>query len=313
MLKIPRLRLQSTSLYYFDAVRRERSIRAASRQLNVAASAINRQILSLESEIEAPLFDRLPSGMRLTAAGELLARHVMNVLRDAERFRFEIGALRGLHRGHVEILSLEGLCHHLIPATIGMMEKRYSGVTVGVGILGSEYIPTAIAEGEAHLGLAFQMPKRADLRQLVSIRVPLGIVVPARSKIADRGWITLKDLNNEKIILPKANFANRDQLRQAGLEGQAQYECGSIELMKQLVLRGLGVVLMTRIGFESEIQNGQLIHVPIQKDNAYIYSELCLFARSSTILPASAEMFAFFLTQILESTSGQIPHNSPHL
>jgi hypothetical protein len=60
------MRIHSSAIHYFDAVRRAGSIREASRRLNVASSAVNRQILKLEAEIGAPLFDRLPGGLKLT-------------------------------------------------------------------------------------------------------------------------------------------------------------------------------------------------------------------------------------------------------
>ncbi|MGV8378248.1 LysR family transcriptional regulator, partial [Pseudomonas aeruginosa] len=75
----------------------------AARRLNVASSAVNRQILKLEDEIGAPLFDRLPGGLRLTGAGEIFARHVTVVLQDMERVRSELDALQGLRTGHVEV------------------------------------------------------------------------------------------------------------------------------------------------------------------------------------------------------------------
>ena len=71
-----RLKFHSVAVTYFDMVRRCESIREAARRLNVASSAVNRQILKLEDDIGAPLFDRLNSGLRLTPAGELFARHI---------------------------------------------------------------------------------------------------------------------------------------------------------------------------------------------------------------------------------------------
>ncbi|PKM03292.1 MAG: LysR family transcriptional regulator, partial [Gammaproteobacteria bacterium HGW-Gammaproteobacteria-6] len=101
-----KLRIHSPAIHYFDMVRRCQSIREASRRLNVASSAVNRQILKLEDEIGAPLFERLPGGLRLTAAGEIFARHVIVVLQDAERVRSELDALQGLRTGHVEIATV---------------------------------------------------------------------------------------------------------------------------------------------------------------------------------------------------------------
>ncbi|MDJ0929774.1 LysR family transcriptional regulator [Breoghania sp.] len=74
------MRIHSSALQYFDAVRRAGFIREAARRLNVAPSAVNRQILRLEAEIGTALFDRNPSGVTLTSAGEILAHHVIVVL-----------------------------------------------------------------------------------------------------------------------------------------------------------------------------------------------------------------------------------------
>ena len=51
------VRIHAAALYYFDAVRRAGSVRAAARQLNVASSAVNRQILKLERELGTPVFE----------------------------------------------------------------------------------------------------------------------------------------------------------------------------------------------------------------------------------------------------------------
>ena len=86
------LRIHSSAIRYFDAVRRAQSIREAARQLNVASSAVNRLIIKLEEEIGEPLFHRLPSGLVLTPIGEALARHVITVFQDLERTGAEIMA-----------------------------------------------------------------------------------------------------------------------------------------------------------------------------------------------------------------------------
>ena len=63
--------MHAAVLRYFDQVARLGSIRRAAEALHVASSAVNRQIIKLEAEIGTPLFERLRSGVRLTAAGEL--------------------------------------------------------------------------------------------------------------------------------------------------------------------------------------------------------------------------------------------------
>src|SRR5271163_1116718 len=114
-MKPAKLRIHAASLRYFDAVRRAGSIREAARRLNVASSAVNRQILKLEAELGTPLFERLPGGLKLSSAGEVLTRHVAIVLRDAERARSELDALKGIKTGRVELIAVEGLSADFLP------------------------------------------------------------------------------------------------------------------------------------------------------------------------------------------------------
>ena len=67
--------VQSAALKYFLEVARAGSIAEASQRLNIAPSAISRQISKLEAEIGVALFERRARGMNLSAAGELLAAH----------------------------------------------------------------------------------------------------------------------------------------------------------------------------------------------------------------------------------------------
>ncbi len=89
--------LHSRLLKYLDEVARLGSIRKASVRLNVASSAINRQILALENELGTPIFERMPRRLRLTATGEVLIAHVRETLKGHQRVEAHIEALEGSH------------------------------------------------------------------------------------------------------------------------------------------------------------------------------------------------------------------------
>jgi DNA-binding transcriptional LysR family regulator len=291
-----RPRIHAAGIHYFDAVRRARSIREAARRLNVASSAVNRQILKLEAEIGTLLFERLSTGLRLTAAGEVLARHVVTVLRDVERVRFDLEALEGLRAGHVELVTLEGFCHRIVPAAIGALLRSHPRISIGTTLMDSAAIPAALIAGDAHLGLAFEVKRRPELRQLAMARLPLGAVMRPDSPLAGRPWVALRDCAGLPLVLPKENFANRDQLQpllyQAGLGAQGQFEAGSVELMRQLALGGLGIAFMTRVGLEAELEAGRLVHVPLRHNQKPVVSELGLYARAGHARSGAVEAFA---------------------
>ena len=91
------------TLRYVDAVARAGSIRRAAETLAITSTALNRRILALEEELGAPIFERLPHGVRLSTAGELLIRHIRDQLSDIERVKSQIADLSGVRRGRALI------------------------------------------------------------------------------------------------------------------------------------------------------------------------------------------------------------------
>ncbi|HYP91370.1 MAG TPA: LysR family transcriptional regulator, partial [Polyangiaceae bacterium] len=80
---LQRWRLQPPSIFsYLDAVAHHGSIRKAADALHIASSALNRRILDLEADVGSPLFERLPRGVRATAAGELFLAYVRRSLKE---------------------------------------------------------------------------------------------------------------------------------------------------------------------------------------------------------------------------------------
>ena len=113
----------SRFIRYFLAVGELGSIRKAADVLNVSASAIDRQILNVEADIGMSLFERLPSGLRLTAAGEIMMASGKRWRKEQAGVRAQMEDLRGLKRGHVDIAVIDALAKGFLPATIQHIVK----------------------------------------------------------------------------------------------------------------------------------------------------------------------------------------------
>ncbi len=290
-----KLHIHAPAIHYFDMVRRCHSIREAARRLNVASSAVNRQILKLEDEIGAPLFDRLPGGLRLTGAGEIFARHVTVVLQDMERVRSELDALQGLRTGHVEIATIEAVTSDLLPCVLKAMRERYPDITVGVTLLGSQAIPEAVSSGAVDLGLAFALPRSArpatGQRRPFPPRchrlpaAPVGATPGHRLRRLRRTW---PDHGQERAVHPSPAGAAPAPFARTAPGGAGEQ---LLELSRQLARRGLGVAFQTRLGIEADIAQGELRFLPL-KDNGGIHSDLGLYVRTGRYLPVAVDALA---------------------
>jgi len=296
------MRIHAAAVVYFDSVRRAGSIREAARRLNVASSAVNRQILKLEDEVGAQLFERLPHGLKLTAAGEALARHFISVLQDLERARSDIDSLRGGRSGHITVATVEGVCGSLLPDVIDRMRSRAPRVTLGITAMGSFAIPHAIVAGDADVGLAFALRRSPDLQQVAIGRFRLGAVVRLDHPLAKRKKVSLAACLDFPLILAAPELSINQLLEPAlariSRPPTPAITANSIELMCELAARGDAIAFQTRIGLDRQIESNRLVHVPLDA-NGPIWSDLGVYIRARRTLPAATDSFVQLLAEEL--------------
>ncbi|MEX8194947.1 LysR family transcriptional regulator [Comamonas guangdongensis] len=239
------MHIHARGLLYFDAIRRNGSIRGAARQLFIDASAVNRQLLQLEQELGFALFERLSSGLQLTPAGELFARHATRVLQDAEWLENELDMLRGLQRGKVHVVGVESLHSALLPEVIGSMLERYPGISLQVTSASSGHIAEYVANGRADVGMAFDMPQHEDVEHAASGRFRLGALVTASHPLARKRSVTLAQCTPWPFILGTEDLPSyaliQDELKALPEPPKAVVRATSVELMKRLASAGHGI------------------------------------------------------------------------
>lgn len=293
-----KLRIHAPAIYYFDMVRRCHSIREAARRLNVASSAVNRQILKLEDEMGAPLFDRLPGGLRVTAAGEILTRHVTLLLQDVERMRGELDGLQGVQTGHVEIATVEGAAVELLPAALRRMRERYPQVTIGVTVQGSQSIPGAVINGQADLGLAFALPRNGEITQLCVGHFRLGALMTPNHPLAGEDRVSYGQCCEHGLIQAKSELSVHHLIaplhKRTAASNKPLLYSNSMELARQLARQQLGIAFQTRIGIEADLARGELLHVPLS-DQGGIFSDLGVYARKDRDLPVAVQALTHLL------------------
>ncbi len=286
------MRIHARSLIGFDAIRRCGSIREAARQLSVSSSALNRQLLHLEQELGMPLFERLPQGLLLTPVGEILARHVITMLHDIQRLEGELAALKGVRSGNLVVASVAALTSAFLPNVLQRMKSLYPAVKVNVRIADSVESARLVAVGDVDVALCFVREKNPQLRQFAVGTFPLGAVVPARHPLAERAQVSFAECARYPLVLPNRELSFHPEL--AGLVARHKrtdvvLETGSLELMKGLALRDLGVAFLNRFSIEAELEKGLLRHIPLKPA---ITSHLGAYVRVERALPPALDAFS---------------------
>jgi len=137
-------------------IARAGSIRKASEILCISSTALNRRLLAMEEEFGVPIFERLPKGLRLSSAGDLVLRHMQSQIADHEHLCSQIADLSGLRRGHVSIACSQALLPHFLPEQISSFRKSYPDVTFSVHLRDREAAEIALQSNAADLAIVLE-------------------------------------------------------------------------------------------------------------------------------------------------------------
>lgn len=261
--------LHSRMLRYLDEVARCGSIRKAAGRLNIASSAINRQILALEQEIGTPIFERARKRLRLSAAGELLIGHIRQTLKEHERVRSRIEDLKGLRRGEVSIATMDGLAGSVLAPIFARFRQNHPAIKIRTLILPVADIAGGVASGEFDLGIGFDLPPDPGLQSFAKLDTKLGAVVAPGHPLAGSAAVSFSDCIGYPLILPETGLTLRTLLEEAFIRAavkiEPMVESNSIALIKRAVALDLGLSFLNSIEVSEERKRGELVFLPLRE------------------------------------------------
>jgi len=263
--------LHARRLRYLDEIARAGSIRQASLRLNVAASAINRQLIALEEELGSPLFERLPRGLRLTAMGEVVLAHVRETLSSYELATDRIAQLKGLLRGKIVIGTMSGLAAGLLADAILAFREKHPWVRLVVHVLGSNALVEAVLAGEVDLGLAYDIERNPRLHVVARSEQHVGAVVAPGHPLAAQSSARMTDCLAYPLVIAERPMSLRratELLVPVTVDLRPVVETGSIDLMKRVARLAPHVAILNYADVRLDLADGTLCFVPLVDSGA---------------------------------------------
>jgi len=199
-------------LKFVDAVARAGSIRKAAETLAITSTALNRRILAVEEDLGADIFERLPTGVRLSAAGELYIHHIRSQLSDIERVKSQIADLSGIRRGHISIACSQALLSYFLPQQIAAYRNKHPNVTFSINLRDRNAAEQSLIDMSADLALVFEPVKMNDFQILLRARQPIYAIMKSTHPLAQQGDIRLSDCLEYSVALPKMSYGVRHLL-----------------------------------------------------------------------------------------------------
>jgi DNA-binding transcriptional LysR family regulator len=259
--------MQIRALIFFDELVRAGSMRQAADNLNVAPTAVSRQIENLEHYFGAQLVERSPRGVTLTSAGELLATRAGRTLRELDHVHHLIEDLKGLQRGSVSIVANGAVVANLLAPALAEFSLRFPKVRFSVSITTARGAMEAVANAEADIAVTLFAAPTAGTKRRLRARVVYDVILAPHHALAALDEVPLAELIRHPLALPDPSFGVRQAFdavfAREKLTLDPVFVTGSLEMLKELALRGAAVTLLPPETVERELAAGQLVARPI--------------------------------------------------
>jgi DNA-binding transcriptional LysR family regulator len=292
--------LQLPNLETFSKAAELSSFTGAAKALRLTQASVSQRVQALEKTLGAPLFRREGGRVLLTEAGRKLYGYAQRILELHREARREVTGHNAPVGGELLLAASSIPGEHLLPSLLLQFGQKHPHIRVRATVSDSMGVMAQVERGEVSLGLVGRKTDdpHLDFRYLASDRMVL--VVPAGHALSRRKKVSVKHLPRYPLILREVGSGLRHcfekSLDKAGLslaDLRIALELGSNEAIKEAVLRGVGVAILSTYAVQKELRTGQL-HA-LRVSDLHCDRDMYIVQDRRRVLPLPARLFLFFL------------------
>jgi LysR family transcriptional regulator, transcriptional activator of the cysJI operon len=242
----------------------------AAEQLYCSQPAVSMQIQSLERDLGFPLFDRIGKKLYLTKQGEHFKPYAEQIINLYHSSKEHIKQLDNLAFGTLSFGSSNFVGVNLLPAILSDFNKKFPGIKINMNITSSSQLISMLETNKVEfLILSDRIPIDAvRFHAKTFYQDELMLIVNSQHRLAKRKSCTLEELVNEMWILKPNKSATRNYLesefKKYGFSSLTYMEISNSEAIKQSVIHGLGISIVSSLAIKQEIKSGLLVALPIE-------------------------------------------------
>lgn len=255
-------------LQVFESIAQNGSFTSAAEELFLTQPTVSMQIKKLTDAVGAPLFEQIGKKIYLTDVGKELLSASRDISGAFARFEMAMDNMQGIKQGDLRLTAVT-TTEYFTPRILGGFSQRYPGINLFFRVTNRQALLSHVRENSDDLYIVGQPPDDLGLEITPFVDNPLVLVAPPNHPLVGKMDLTLTDIAEENFLIREPGTGTRlalDKLLRAHNNASLNIvmELGSNEAIKQGVMGGLGLSVLSRYAISSEVENGALAVLDVQ-------------------------------------------------
>ena len=236
-------------LRLFMALAETGSVSAAARMVHVTQPTASMGLKEITDAIGVPLYEVVARKIHLTQMGHELAKTARAISGEWEAFEQQVDGFKGLTRGKLKV-AVVSTAKYFIPRILGTFCAKYPQIDIALEILNRDGVVNRLEENLDDLYIMSQPPVHLDIEDEVFMPNPLVLVASKAHPLANKKNLEIALLKGDKFIFREKGSGTRmtadAHFKRLKFKPDVRLELGSNEAIKQAVIGGLGVAVLSQ-------------------------------------------------------------------
>jgi len=280
------INLNQLRAFYLTA--KEKSVTKAAEKLFITQPAVTMQIKSFEQNLDIKLFRKYGKELQLTDAGSALFGYAERIFEIVEEMEHVLKSWGDLTRGSFTIGTTRSFARHLMPGLLSRFQERFPNVKVYLKVGSSQEIADGLTEFQYDLGIIGRLPHLSKLEVIPYTKEEFCLVISPKHRFAKKGSVSLFDLESEPIIIRESGSGSRyailSLLSFHDVKPSVLVEAGSVEFIKEYIIKGHGISFLYKPEIELEARMGLLKPLYIKEGPILVQTDI-VFPREADLSP----------------------------
>jgi DNA-binding transcriptional LysR family regulator len=272
------------------------SISGAAKQLHLTSPAVSLQLRELEKSAGIPLFERSKSGLMPTSGGKVVLEFAAEIRSALIACSESLDELSGTDRGEVSV-GVVSTARYFAPTVLAAFNKLYPDVKLQLQVGNRETTIGKLENLELDFAITGRPPSHFEVRSEYIGKHPQIIIASPDHKFSGKKKVSISSLKDQTFLLREPGSGTRSVIDNLFSKNKflpsAGVEFGSNETIKQAVMAGMGIALISAHTVAAELEAKRLISLnveglPINKKWFVVKH------KNKRLLPSSQALWDFF-------------------